>query len=249
MHRQQLAAIGPGTPQQRRRTGVVGVGVREQDVSNPVQPSARAHRRPRCFRPAVEEQHVVDERCGLPADDALGRRGAAGRAVAERVRPAVGAARAQQDDLHHATGAGSTSGWSGGAKCVGASNAARREARRKVRSSGPPTTSTSRKVPSGPSQVEAERGREAEREEASEVGRERVAGHEVEPAGQTAGERPEPEVEQEPVRDAREGAVGRDQHHLPTAARRRQAPGPEADPRGTEHLEGQPGTDPAGEEG
>ena len=81
---------------------------------------------------AVEQQHVVDQRGGLPAQPAGDALGGARRAGAERVGPAVGRAGAEDADVHHAEPARS--------KLTGASNAARRAARRNARSSGRPAS-------------------------------------------------------------------------------------------------------------
>ena len=98
-HVEWAVAAHPRAEQQRRRIQVIGVGVREQEVSHVGQRASGAHGGAGDVRPAVEQDRVVDQARGLPADLAALGGDVARRAHAEGVGPPVGTAGAQQYDL------------------------------------------------------------------------------------------------------------------------------------------------------
>ena len=100
------------------------------DAGRAQRPARAAARRG--LGPAVEQQDVVDQGRRLPADAAGGACRGAGRAGAERVRPAVRGARTEQHDLHQPARAGARTRRAPRRRPVVA-------ARRRARRTGPPT--------------------------------------------------------------------------------------------------------------
>ena len=99
-------------------------------------------------------------------------------------------------------------------------------------------------------EVPAQAGGQVEGHVVGEVRRDRVAWHEPHTGRDARGEeRPEPQVHDEAVQQARHQAVSGQHHPLGAPTGCWQAAGAEADPTGGDHLERGPGADPAGQEG
>ena len=99
----QIELIGrtrPMPPQQRGRSGVIGMIMREQDCPHVAQRASEPLGCAGRFWPAVEHQPAVDENGGLPTNLSRLTGGHARRARAERIRPAVRTAGSEKDQLH-----------------------------------------------------------------------------------------------------------------------------------------------------
>jgi hypothetical protein len=98
--RQRPAPGRPAPPHPRRPGVVVRVGVRHQDRLHAGQVDALLQGASYAVVTHLEQQPVVDQRAGLTPQHPVTRRGAAGRAGAPGVGPAVGGAGAEHADAH-----------------------------------------------------------------------------------------------------------------------------------------------------
>ncbi len=131
VQRRPLVVDHPRPEQQEGGRAVVRVRVGQQHVPQPGEVQPGTLRGVRGLRTAVEQQRPVEQRGGLRAQRAGATELSARRAAAVRVGPAVGGAAAEQGEVHSAL-----------VNTATASKAARRDARRRARSSAVPASSS-----------------------------------------------------------------------------------------------------------